>query len=40
MVKLPSFYALGHALVGNSAPLPETSRTLKWYVIKNDPFAS
>jgi vitamin B12 transporter len=27
--KLPSFYALGHALVGNSALLPETSRTLE-----------
>jgi outer membrane cobalamin receptor len=27
--KLPSFYALGHALVGNSSLLPETSRTLE-----------
>lgn len=27
--KLPSFYALGHALVGNSSLLPETSRSLE-----------
>ena len=27
--KLPSFYALGHALVGNSALLPETSRSFE-----------
>jgi outer membrane cobalamin receptor len=27
--KLPSFYALGHALVGNSALLPETSRNFE-----------